>query len=75
MSIERALLLFAGFMVFATTALAMLFPNGYWQWFTLFISLNMMQSVFSGFCPAVMIFKKLFGMKSEAELCQIKAAE
>jgi len=62
----------AGFMVFATTGLAMLFPAGYWQWFTLFISLNMMQSVFTGFCPAVIIFKKLFGMKSEAELCQVK---
>jgi len=32
----------------------------------------MMQSVFTGFCPAVIIFKKLFGMKSEAELCQVK---
>ncbi|MCU7836816.1 MAG: DUF2892 domain-containing protein [gamma proteobacterium symbiont of Taylorina sp.] len=71
MSIERAVLLMAGVMVFATTALAMLYPNGYWQWFTLFIGLNMVQSVFSGFCPAVIIFKKVLGLKSEAELCQI----
>ena len=75
MSIERAVLLMAGVMVFATTALAMLFPNGYWQWFTLFIGFNMVQSVFSGFCPAVIIFKKVFGLKSEAELCQIKSAD
>jgi len=71
MSIERSVLLMAGVMVMLTTALDMAFPNGYWQWFTLFIGANMTQSVFTGFCPAVMVFKKL-GIKTEKEMCQVK---
>jgi hypothetical protein len=31
-------------------------------WFTAFIGLNMLQSAFTGFCPAAMIFRKL-GLK------------
>ena len=71
MSIERGLFLLASIMVIASTALDMVFPNGYWQWFTLFVGFNMLQSTFTGFCPPKFLFKKL-GMKSEAELCQIK---
>jgi hypothetical protein len=28
-------------------------------WFTVFIGVNMLQSAFTGFCPAAMIFRKL----------------
>ncbi|MCK5661904.1 MAG: DUF2892 domain-containing protein [Thiotrichaceae bacterium] len=69
MSLERVLFLLAAVMVILTTALAIAFPNGYWQWFTLFIGFNMLQSTFTGFCPPKFLFKKL-GVKSEAELCQ-----
>lgn len=63
MTIERALFLLAGVMVFATTALTMLYPDGYWQWFTLFIGFNMVQSTFTGFCPPSYAFKAM-GLKS-----------
>ena len=56
MSIDRAVLVFAGLMVLLSAALV------YWvsPWFllfTAFIGLNMIQSTFTGFCPAAMIFK------------------
>ena len=54
MSIDRAVLVFAGIMVLLSAALV------YWvsPWFllfTAFIGLNMIQSAFTGFCPAAMI--------------------
>jgi hypothetical protein len=39
------------------------FVSPLWLWFTAFIGLNMLQSAFTGFCPAAMIFRKL-GLKS-----------
>jgi len=74
MSIERALFLMAGIMVLLTTALDMFFPAGYWQWFTLFIGFNMIQSTFTGFCPPKYLFKAM-GLKSDAEKYEIKSAE
>ena len=58
MTIDRAVLVFAGCMVLLSAGLV------YWvsPWFlllTAFIGLNMVQSVFTGFCPAAMIFKGL----------------
>ena len=72
MTIERALFLLAGVMVFATTALTMLYPNGYWQWFTLFIGFNMIQSTFTGFCPPSYLFK-VMGLKSAEEQFKIES--
>ena len=66
MSVERALLAFAGFMVLLSIALThWVHPN--WMWFTVFVGANLFQSAFTGFCPAVMIMKKL-GLKSEKDL-------
>jgi hypothetical protein len=31
----------------------------YWLWFTAFVGANLLQSSFTGFCPAAMIFKRL----------------
>jgi len=70
MTIERGLFLLASIMVIASTVLDMIFPAGYWQWFTLFVGFNMLQSTFTGFCPPKFLFKKL-GMKTEAEMCNI----
>jgi hypothetical protein len=61
MSIDKAVLAFAGFMVLLSLALAH-FVSPLWLWFTAFIGLNMMQSAFTGFCPAAIIFRKL-GLK------------
>lgn len=61
MSLDRAVLAFAGLMIFVSLALT-LWVSPYWMWFTAFIGANLMQSAFTGFCPAAMIFK-LFGIK------------
>lgn len=61
MSIDKAVLAFAGLMVLLSLLLAH-FVSPLWLWFTAFIGLNMLQSAFTGFCPAAMIFRKL-GLK------------
>lgn len=58
MSLDRAVLAFAGIMVLLSVVLTV-FVSIYWLWFTAFIGLNMLQSAFTGFCPAAMIFRKL----------------
>ncbi|KFL35813.1 hypothetical protein N788_07135 [Arenimonas donghaensis DSM 18148 = HO3-R19] len=49
---------FAGVMILAS-ALLVYFVSPWWLLFTAFIGLNMLQSAFTGFCPAAMIFRKL----------------
>lgn len=58
MSLDRAVLAFAGVMVLLSVALTV-FVHPLFIWFTVFIGVNMFQSAFTGFCPAAMIFKKL----------------
>ena len=65
MTTEKALLAFAGTMVLVSVALTTwVHPN--FVWFTVFVGANLFQSAFTGFCPAVMVMKKL-GLKSEKE--------
>ena len=61
MSVDRAVLRFAGFMVLLSVALGY-YVSPYWYWLTVFVGANLIQSSFSGFCPAAMVFKKL-GLK------------
>lgn len=58
MSIDRAVLAFADLMVLLSLLLTH-FVHPYFIWFTAFIGVNMLQSAFTGFCPAAMIFRKL----------------
>ncbi len=58
MSLDRAVLAFAGVMVVVSVLLTA-YVHPYFVWFTVFIGFNMLQSAFTGFCPAAMIFKKL----------------
>lgn len=58
MTVDRAVTAFAGFMVLLSVALGY-FVSPYWYWLTVFVGANLMQSAFTGFCPAAMIFKKL----------------
>ena len=58
MNIDRAIFAFAGIMILLSVALATLI-SPYWLLFTAFIGLNMLQSAFTGFCPAAIILKKL----------------
>lgn len=58
MSIDRAVLAFAGVVVLVSVALAV-FHSQYWLWLTAFAGANMLQASFTGFCPAAIVFKKL----------------
>ena len=58
MSIDRAVLVFAGFMILLSLLLTYFVHPGF-VWFSAFIGVNMIQSAFTGFCPAATIFRKL----------------
>jgi hypothetical protein len=62
MSIDNAVLSFAGFMVLLSLALGV-FVSQYWLLLTAFAGLNMLQAGFTGVCPAAAIFKAL-GLKA-----------
>lgn len=56
MTVERAVRLLAGVIVLASLALAhWVSPN--WLWLTVFVGLNLFQSGFTNWCPAMAIFK------------------
>ena len=65
MTVERATMAFAGFMVLLSVALTW-FVHPYWAWLTVFVGANLLQSAFTGFCPASMLMHKL-GMRTEKE--------
>ncbi|MGB5094094.1 MAG: DUF2892 domain-containing protein [Parvibaculum sp.] len=64
MSVDRAVTAFAGTMVLISLLLAQI-HSPYWLLLTTFVGLNLLQSSFTGFCPAAMLFKRL-GLKSGA---------
>ncbi len=62
MTVGNAVTAFAGVMIFISLLLThYVHPN--FVWFTAFIGFNLLQSSFTGFCPAASIFKML-GLKS-----------
>jgi hypothetical protein len=61
MNVDRAVLAFAGVIILASLLLAW-YASPYWLWLTAFVGANMLQSAFTGFCPAAMAFRKL-GLK------------
>ncbi len=64
MTVERAVRLMAGLMILLSLALAHFFsPN--WLWLAAFVGLNLMQSAFTNWCPAMSIFRAM-GMKDAA---------
>lgn len=67
MSLEHAVEAFAGFMILLSVALTY-FVNPAWMWLTVFVGVNLFQQSFTGFCPAAIILKKVFGFRTEAEL-------
>lgn len=58
MTIDRAVLGFAGAMVLASAALAA-FVSPWWLLLTVFVGANMLQAAFTGFCPAAMVLRKV----------------
>ncbi len=62
MTIDRAVFVFAGLVVLVGVALAH-YVSPWWILLSVFAGLNMIQSAFTGFCPAAMVFKRL-GLKA-----------
>jgi hypothetical protein len=58
MSIDRAVMAFAGAVVLVSLLLSQIF-SPYWLLLTAFVGANLIQASFTGFCPAAMAFKKL----------------
>jgi hypothetical protein len=58
MTIDRAVLIFAGFVVLLSVTLSLLI-SPWWLALTVFAGFNMIQSAFTGFCPAAVVFRKL----------------
>jgi len=62
MTVNQAVTAFAGFMVLLSVVLT-LFVSPLWMWLTVFVGANLLQSAFTGFCPAAMAFR-MMGLKS-----------
>ena len=58
MSLDRAVMMFAGFMVLISLALTH-WAHPAWVWLTVFVGLNLLQASITGFCPAAMVFRRL----------------
>lgn len=61
MNIDKIVLSFAGLMVLLSVGLTLAFSQ-WWLLLTGLVGLNLLQTGFTGFCPAAMILKKM-GMK------------
>lgn len=58
MKLENAIRALAGTFILISLALAH-YVSPTWLWFTAFVGANLLQSAFTGFCPAELILKKL----------------
>ena len=58
MTLENAVRIMAGTMVLISLALAH-WVDLRWLWLAVFVGVNLIQSAFTGFCPATIILKKL----------------
>jgi hypothetical protein len=56
MTVDRALRMLAGFFILLTVALAY-WVSPWWLLFTAFVGLNLLQSAFTNWCPAMAIFR------------------
>lgn len=58
MTIDNGVRVLAGTMVLLSVLLTA-FVHVNFVWLTVFVGVNLIQSAFTGFCPAVMVLKKL----------------
>ena len=58
MTVDRVVMIFAGLMILLSLALGY-WVSEYWLLLTAFVGLNLIQSSFTGFCPAALVFKML----------------
>jgi len=62
MTIDRAVMAFAGLVILVSLALAEALSAA-WLLLTAFVAVNLIQASFTGFCPAAIVFKRL-GVKA-----------
>ncbi|WP_180901688.1 YgaP family membrane protein [Martelella soudanensis] len=62
MTLDRAVMMFAGFMVLLSLALGF-YVSPWWFLLNAFVGLNLIQASLTGFCPAAIVLRKL-GVKS-----------
>ncbi len=69
MTAERGVRAVAGVFVLLSLVLGVpgspIFVSASWLWFTAFIGANLLQSAFTGFCPALLVMRKL-GLRDAA---------
>jgi hypothetical protein len=69
MTAERGVRAVAGVFVLASLGLGVegspIFVSASWLWFTAFVGANLLQSAFTGFCPAIIVLRKC-GLKDAA---------
>jgi hypothetical protein len=65
MSIDRVVLAFAGTLILISLGLSQIHHLA-WLWLAAFVGANMLQSAFTGFCPAAMVLKRLGLQPGEA---------
>mgnify|MGYP006056302397 CR=1 FL=1 len=58
MSIDRAVLAFAGAMILVSLLLG-IYVSVNWFWLTGFVGANLLQASFTGFCPLALILQRL----------------
>jgi hypothetical protein len=58
MTLDRMILAFAGFMVLVSVVLTA-YVSPHFVWLTVFVGLNLVQSAFTGLCPAAAVFRAL----------------
>ena len=61
MTLENAVRALAGTFILASVVLARFVHPGF-VWLTVFVGANLLQSAFTGICPAAMVFRRL-GLK------------
>ena len=61
MSLDRAVMAFAGVMILISLALTQLLSPWWWWLLTAFVGLNLLQSSLTGFCPAAIVMRN-FGV-------------
>jgi hypothetical protein len=68
MRMEQAVRILAGTMVLLSVSLAY-WVNSTWLLLTAFVGFNLVQSAFTSFCPAEIVFRKLGVGKGQAPCC------
>lgn len=68
MNLDRAVMALAGTMILVSVGLTQL-VSPWWWLLTAFVGLNLLQSSFTGFCPAAKILRKMGVGKEKEDGC------